>query len=86
MARTCCVAIVFVVGAGFAAAAPYWVAYQGDDFPENGGWEHVGYPPLADRLLEDGALVIDSRANIWTQDYYRLAPGDGVDPDTGEER
>ncbi len=65
-----------------ANATPYWVAYEGNDFPENEGWERASYGPPPTRYIEDGALVIDSLADLRTADFYyqRLA----IDPDPGE--
>ncbi len=41
-------------------ADQYWIAYEGNDFPENEGWTRSTYAGGAERWLEDGALVIDS--------------------------
>ena len=75
--------------AASAAAEPYWISYEGSDFPENQGWTRtfcdengiVGQGG-AIRSLEDGALVLDSRASTTIVDFYeRHQP---VDPDPGE--
>lgn len=65
-----------------ARAAPYWVAYEGDDYPENVGWNRwTGYGG-AERWLEDGCLVIDSRASQMIYDYYKISRQ--IDPEPGE--
>lgn len=71
-----------------AVAAPYWVAYEGEDFPENQGWvrnygNEIG-PGVggAERSLENGILTIDSLRNGWVYDFYRRDLV--VDPGPGE--
>ena len=62
-----------------AGAEPYWVSYEGNDYPENEGWERtfcdadgvVGQGGAV-RTLEDGALVLDSRESTSIVDYYDL--------------
>ena len=51
-----------------AGAEPYWIAYEGNDFPENEGWERYVTGPPAVRWLEDGSLFVDSRADTHTAD------------------
>lgn len=41
MNRCIALALIGWVAVGVAQASPYWVAYEGDDFPENVGWERV---------------------------------------------
>jgi len=78
--------LIFVSALSCAAACPalaeqYWIAYEGDDFPENEGWtreygdEHGPDHGGAVRWIEDGALVTDSLYNPLVYDYqamYRL--------------
>jgi hypothetical protein len=73
--------IVFML-AVTARAEQYWVAYEGNDFPENEGWERVYSAGGADRHFESGTLVIDSRRDSSIVDYYRITRA--VDPDPGE--
>ena len=67
--------------AASATAEPYWIAYDGNDFPENEGWERVISHGGAIRTIEDGALVLDSRADVMINDYYTISrtmnPGPG---------
>jgi len=71
------------VAVAVAQASPYWVAYEGDDFPENVGWERRRDPQwFSTRRIEDGALVIDSSANERIYDYYAIERR--VNPDPGE--
>jgi hypothetical protein len=57
---------MFIVAAALGAlvaqagADEYWIAYEGNDLPENEGWTRNTYAGGAERWLEDGALVIDS--------------------------
>jgi hypothetical protein len=66
--------------AGAARGELYWIAYEGDVFPEEEGWrrETVGTPP--ERSLVDGSLVIDSRPHWDTTDTYAMLPEHGLDP------
>jgi len=66
-----------------ARASPYWVAWEGNDFPENEGWTREGSGSRASRSLLDGVMTLDSLANDNGQDFYGFygAP----DPAPGEE-
>ena len=65
-----------------AHAEPYWIAYEGNDFPENEGWTRISSEPLAERWLQDGSLFVDSRAVGLTVDVYANSPP--ADPGPGE--
>jgi len=75
--------------AGFSAvnAEQYWIAYEGDDFPENEGWNRIygdgQWPPEdePDRWIEEGQLVIDTSRNDQLAEYYWLPL---TDPGIGE--
>lgn len=65
-----------------AAAAPYWVAWEGNDYPENEGWQRIVNGPQPDeRTLADGIMTMDGLADRQIDDYYRLQrplnPGPG---------
>lgn len=69
-----------------SAATPYWVAWEGNDYPENEGWERRHYRPdgpMADRSLSDGVMTLDGRASTEIQDFYR--PQQSINPGAGEE-
>ena len=56
--------LIFAAALSCAAASPalaeqYWIAYEGDDFPENEGWTRTISAGGAERWIEDGALVLD---------------------------
>src|SRR5262245_25903419 len=75
------VAFVFLEAVA-AEATPYWVAYEGDDFPESAGWTRYWYEPMpSSRSVSEGVLTLDSSASQWTYDFYRiqrmLNPGPG---------
>jgi hypothetical protein len=59
------------------------VAWEGDDYPENEGWEREGTGDRSVRSLADGVMTMDSLNNVSGQDYYSAygAP----DPAPGEE-
>jgi hypothetical protein len=76
--------------AGFpvAMAEEYWIAYEGNDFPENEGWtreygdEHGPDHGGAVRWIEDGCLVSDSMYNPLVYDYSAMYRP--ISPDPGE--
>jgi hypothetical protein len=81
------VLIVALASAGAALGTPYWIAYEGNDFPENGGWlrmwgdeqgpEHGG----DQRSLDGSILTVDGLANDQTYDFSLMQrlinPGPG---------
>jgi len=75
------VACVLVVSG--VSADQYWIAYEGNDFPENEGWTRLWNGPIAERWIEDGALVIDARESASTCEWYEQYP-DVVAPEPGE--
>lgn len=64
-----------------AGAEPYWVRYDGTDFPENQGWTRTTYAGGATRSLEDGWLVLDGRQDIMIADAYTMSRPIDPDPD-----
>lgn len=69
---------------GTAGAEPYWITYEGNDFPENEGWTRiVNGPQPADRSLADGIMTMDGLADRQIDDYYRMERS--LDPGPGEE-
>ena len=67
---------------GQAGAEQFWITYEGNDFPENEGWEHITYNGEAERWIEDGALVIDSLHDVHVEDLAKMERW--MDPDPGE--
>jgi hypothetical protein len=73
-----------------ATAEPYWIAYEGNDFPENEGWDRhwgVHVPPgdpnsVPERSIDDGVFVLDTTCDIWLNDYYQIHRQ--IDPAPGE--
>jgi len=71
-----------------ALAEQYWIAYEGNDFPENEGWtreygdEHGPDHGGAVRCIEDGCLVTDSMYNPLVYDYSAMYRP--ISPDPGE--
>ena len=78
--------IVFMVSLMLAArpasAEPYWVAWEGNDYPENEGWERQITNGGATRTLTDGVMTLDTTADLWSNDFYRLRRD--IDPSAGE--
>lgn len=82
----CLVVITIAVRAAYAD--PYWIAYEGDDYPENRGWERTygdgsTEPPHGEpnRWIEDGVLMADTTLNNQLWEYYsihgQVNPGPG---------
>lgn len=73
MLRMTIALLVIAALAAPALATPYWVAWEGEDYPENEGWERIieGDGP-ADRTLEQGTLTIDSRWSTQISDFYQI--------------
>jgi hypothetical protein len=65
-----------------ATAELYWVAYEGNDYPENEGWTRVVGGGGSGRSLEDGALVLDSRKGMSNFDLYQMSRA--IDPGPSE--
>lgn len=76
--------VMLLLPASAARASPYWIAYEGNDFPENEGWPRRTSWGGAQRSLEDGWLVLDGRGDPRIYDYYELAVPGGIDPGPGE--
>jgi hypothetical protein len=56
-------------------ADTYWIAWEGDDWPENQGWIRCYERPGATRMLEGGVLTYSS-TDPQIYDYYeRYQPG-----------
>ena len=74
-----------------AGAEPYWVTYEGNDFPENEGWTRYwgnwDGPYEGDgaiRTLQDGILTMDSLFDPGVYDYYRVDRPRQIDPGPAE--
>ncbi len=74
-----------------AGADEYWITYEGNDLPENEGWQrnwgndegaHEGNGAI--RTVEDGILTMDSMYDLRVYDYACRYLYDEFDPDPGE--
>jgi hypothetical protein len=71
-----------------AAANLYWIAYEGNDFPENEGWvrnfgdENGPLQGGAVRTITDGVLELDGLRHDQIFDFYMMDRP--LDPDPGE--
>lgn len=70
--------------AGAAQGEPYWIAYEGNDYPEREGWWRIWYDIPAERRLEDGCLVMDTLGDPFIGEYYQWPPVGNLDPHPGE--
>jgi hypothetical protein len=81
MSRMCVLLAVLALRPSLAPADLYWITYEGNDFPENEGWERHVYGGGAERYLQDGCLVLDGRGSTAIADFYRQPlisdPGEG---------
>ena len=77
-----------LVAVSTATAEPYWITYEGNDYPENEGWTRAyrnedGWNlGGAERSVENGVLTLDTRRSDMICDYYGILRQ--VDPDPGE--
>ncbi len=74
--------VLLVAGcASVAGAEPFWIAWEGNDYPENEGWTRYTRAGGADRSLHDGTMTLDSMADFHIVDEYLiyrpLVPGAG---------
>lgn len=85
MMRLLCFLSFLTLAASGLRADQYWIAYEGNDFPENQGWTRMTGPlGGAQRWIENGSLVIDSRASVQIIDANRMELNGNLDPDPGE--
>ena len=54
----------------------YWVACEGNEFPENEGWGRVTNHGGAHRTIVDGVLVLDGLGDVAINDLLRPRPSD----------
>ncbi|MFH1745772.1 MAG: PEP-CTERM sorting domain-containing protein [Planctomycetota bacterium] len=87
----CGLLLMVICGSIPAQAEPYWIAWEGDDFPENEGWERVWgnwdgqyEGPGAIRTLEDGILTYDSLYDDGVYDFSLMYRPGQLDPGPGE--
>ena len=91
MNRMLCFSLVLVVCAGSARGDPYWIAYEGDVFPEDAGWERIWgdwdgqfHGDGAIRTLEDGILTYDTTFDLGVYEFSRMERPGAIDPGPGE--
>jgi hypothetical protein len=78
-------AVLAVLGfSTVACATPYWVAWEGNDFPENQGWERSVYNNPDVRTLADGMMTLDGLNTGGGWDGYEQHLQGNLDPDPGE--
>ncbi len=73
-----------------ARAEQYWIAYEGNDLPENEGWQRRWgdwegpFGEGAFRTVDDGILTIDSLHDQGVYDFARFDRPGQLDPGPGE--
>ena len=77
--------LIAVVVLPCASGAPYWVSWEGDDYPENEGWERIHWRDDAQavRTRQNGVMTLDGLASIEIIDSYRIER-ETFDPELGE--
>lgn len=82
---------VLALGVWSANATPYWIDWEGDDWPENQGWTRVWgdwegqyHGSGANRTLQDGVLTYDSLYDPGVYDFSRMHRPGQTDPAPGE--
>ena len=85
------VALGMLLTAAAARASPYWIDWEGDDWPENQGWTRVWgnwdgqyQGDGANRTLEDGILTYDSLYDLGVCDFSQMERPGQMDPGPGE--
>ena len=84
MIRVLCLCGLLALPVCRASADEYWIAYEGNDFPENEGWRRITFGGGAERFLDQGNFVIDSLASTQIADFYEMRRNGELDPDPGE--
>jgi hypothetical protein len=75
-----------LLAAEAARASPYWISYDPGTglYPEQTGWQRIVWYRPAQRYIEDGAFVIDSRESTGIVDFDRMIRPGATDPGLGE--
>jgi len=86
--RAMILAALLGVAAGTAQGEPYWIAYEGNEFPEEVGWrriygnEHGPFAGGAERNIRDGVFTLNSMRHDQIVDFYDVRQS--IDPAPGE--
>ena len=91
MIRLLCFLSVLLLATSGVRADEYWIAYEGNDFPENQGGRRIWgnqqglfQGPGATRTLNNGVLTIDSLFDTSVFDFYDRQMNGQLDPDPAE--
>ncbi len=90
MTRMLCLTISLLAAGGIASAEQYWLTYEGNDFPENEGWERRwgnrqgSHQGGAIRTIEDGVLTLDTLYDEGAYDFAKLVSPGLFTPGPGE--
>ncbi len=83
--------LVGVALRAFASASEYWIAWEGDDWPEDQGWtrywgdaQGVYHGQGAQRTLADGMLTYNSLFDPSVYDVSKISRPGQMDPGPGE--
>ncbi len=76
--------LALLAGVGLLAvpvrAEPWWLAWEGETWPEDSGWLRTTYGGGDERSLHDGVMTLDGRASIDSSDFYRTYHSLSLDP------
>jgi len=76
--RVATVALLVAIVPSTVLAEPYWIAYEGNEYPEDVGWrrtygdENGPYAGGAQRSLAGGVFTLDSMRHDQIVDFYRI--------------
>ena len=86
MIRILCACVVLGFGSLPASAEEFYLRYDGNDFPENEGWERRFSDPGGQikREIDNGVFRLDTRASTSIYDGY-VIQSEALDLLTGEE-
>ncbi len=77
----CLLSLVLSLGVSVASSDQFWVAWEGDTFPEDSGWTRYTRAGGDQRTLADGTMTLDGMGNPETVDealyYTQVLPGLG---------
>ena len=78
------VCTIILLPAVRAAATPYLIAYEGDVYPEQAGWERHINAGGAVRSLDNGVFTLWGFDDIMISDQYAYNMQEQLNPDPGE--
>ena len=89
--RVLCLVALLATIVPSVTAEPYWIAWEGDEYPEDLGWTRIWGDREGDyhgdgaiRTIENGILTYDSLFDDGVYDFCRIERPGQIDPHAGE--